>query len=317
MALITVMMVMMLISVLMVGFVAAIVADNRASGLDRDQTQAYAASHAGLEKLTSDLSTLFTVDFSPSAAQVNALAATQPSVYGFTYMAPNGGSGYTVTFTPDASGNPKPLDAVNGTQIKSGPYQGFKGIITQYDITTTARSTGGAEVRMRRSLQTIAVPVFQFGMFSETDLAFHAGESFAFGGRVHTNANLYLANGTGETLTLFDRVTALGEIVRTHLPNGLLTTSGYDGPVRVPLTISTNPTPPASSFRDLLRNEGSLTGTIGSSVNEPKWTLVSVGTYSSNIRNGRTGAKRSSCRSSRTTERSRSTSSGAPCRTRT
>ena len=193
MALITVMMVMMLISVLMVGFVAAIVADNRASGLDRDQTQAYAAAHAGLEKLTSDLSTLFTADFSPSAAQVNALAAAQPSVPRLQYVAPNGGSGYTVTFTPDASGNPKPLDAVNGTQIKSGPYQGFKGIITQYDITTTARSTGGAEVRMRRSLQTIAVPVFQFGMFSETDLAFHAGESFAFGGRVHTNANLYLA----------------------------------------------------------------------------------------------------------------------------
>ena len=93
MALITVMMVMMLISVLMVGFVAAIVADNRASGLDRDQTQAYAASHAGLEKLTSDLSTLFTVDFSPSAAQVNALAAAQPTVYGFTYVAPNGGLG--------------------------------------------------------------------------------------------------------------------------------------------------------------------------------------------------------------------------------
>ena len=50
-------MVMMLVSVLMVGFVAAIIADNRASGLDRDQTQAYAAAHAGLEQLTSDLST--------------------------------------------------------------------------------------------------------------------------------------------------------------------------------------------------------------------------------------------------------------------
>ena len=44
----------------MVGFVTAIIADNRPSGLDRDQTQAYAAAHAGLEKLTSDLSTLFT-----------------------------------------------------------------------------------------------------------------------------------------------------------------------------------------------------------------------------------------------------------------
>ena len=53
-------MVLMLVAALMVGFVASIIADTRASGLDRDQTQAYAAAHAGLEKLTSDLSTLFT-----------------------------------------------------------------------------------------------------------------------------------------------------------------------------------------------------------------------------------------------------------------
>lgn len=291
MALITVMMVMMLMSVLMVGFVAAIVSDSRASGLDRDQTQAYAASHAGLEKLTADLSALFASDFNPIAADVYALSANYPTVPGFQYLAPDGTSGYTVTFTPDTApgnvGNPKPLSDL-GTMIKSGPYQGFKGIITQYDITTTARSAGGAEVRMRRSLQTIAVPVFQFGMFSETDLAFHAGETFAFGGRVHTNGNLFLAEGTGEILTLADRVTALGEIVRTHLPNGLAIASGYAGTIRVPVTISS----PTNTYRNLASTEGSLIGAIGTSQNEPKWTNLSVGTYGSNIRNGRTGAKR-------------------------
>ena len=56
-------MVLMLVSALMVGFVSAIIADQRASGLDRDQTQAYAVAHAGLEQLTSDLSALFTRTF--------------------------------------------------------------------------------------------------------------------------------------------------------------------------------------------------------------------------------------------------------------
>src|SRR5215210_9165613 len=88
MALITTMMVMMLVSVLMVGFVAAIMSDSRASGLDRDQTQAYAAAHAGLEKLTSDLSFLFTTDFSPSSAQINTIQAAAPSLSGFSYIAP-------------------------------------------------------------------------------------------------------------------------------------------------------------------------------------------------------------------------------------
>ena len=34
-------------------------ADQSASGINRDQTQAYAAAHAGVEKLTADLGQLF------------------------------------------------------------------------------------------------------------------------------------------------------------------------------------------------------------------------------------------------------------------
>ena len=66
----------------------------------------------------------------------------------------------------------------------------------------TARTTGNAEVRMQRVMQTVAIPVFQFGIFSENDLSFFAGPDFNFGGRVHTNQNLYLAAGRGNTLTL-------------------------------------------------------------------------------------------------------------------
>ena len=109
------------------------------------------------------------------------------------------GSGYKVAFSKvDGSGNPLPED-VNGSNITSGPYQGMKGIITKYPITITARSTtGNSEVRLRRELQTVAVPVFQFGVFSETDLTFYAGDNFDFGGRVHTNGNLFLSNLYGQ-----------------------------------------------------------------------------------------------------------------------
>ena len=263
-ALLITLMVLMLVSALMVGFVAAVIADTRASGLDRDQTQAYAASHAGLEQITSDLSTLFTTDFSPTTAQIAALRANPPALQGFSFIAPGGaaGSGYWVQprFT-DAAGNPRPEDPVNGSAITAGPYQGFRGIITPYDITVTARSRGGAEVRMRRTLQTVAIPVFQFGMFSETDLAFHAGaEAFGFGGRVHTNGNLFLAAADGGSLTIADRITAVKDVIRTHLPNGLATTSGYTGNVRIPTTIATNPV--NNLYRNLARTEGSITGTV-------------------------------------------------------
>jgi hypothetical protein len=285
-AMIVTLMVLVLVSALMVGFTTAIIADQRASGLDRDQTQAYAAAHAGLEQLTADLSGLFATDFSPTAAQISNLTATPPDLEHFTFVEPGGGSGYRINFNPDAQGNPAP-ESTTGTTIAAGPYQGLRGIITPYNITVTARTAGGAEVRMRRTLQTVAMPVFQFGQFSDADLGFHVDQEFEFGGRVHTNGTLYLAQGgnNSDRLTIPDRITAVNEVIRTHLMNGFDGASDYRGTVRVLRNAPNN-------FRNLARTEGSLITNDVAVQNEPLWTSLSVGTYSSNIRNGRTGARR-------------------------
>ncbi len=95
------------------------------------------------------------------------------------------------------AGDPQPIANID---ITTGPFEGFKGLITPYTLTVTARSTtGNSEVRLRRELQTVAVPVFQFGIFGEKSLGFHAGPNFDFGGRVHTNESLFLAAGGGST----------------------------------------------------------------------------------------------------------------------
>ncbi|MCL4847362.1 MAG: hypothetical protein KJ066_12565 [Acidobacteria bacterium] len=298
-ALLSVILVMMLMSALLVGFVALVVTDQQSSGVNRDQTQAYAAAHAGLEKLTADLAQLFTGgNFSPSAAQIAALAADPPDLAGFIYEGPGGTPGYVIN-----SG------AVQTAPIAAGPYQGLVGLITPYDITVTARTDGGSEVRMRRQMQTIAVPVFQFGIYSENDLSFFAGPNFNFGGRVHSNQNIYLNQDGTNTLTLEDRVTAVGEVVRTHLANGAaagVSGVGYTGTVRMARA--------PGVYRNLALTEGSCT--IGGnppavppsilvpgpppemvmqanvSENEPTWTNLSVGTYNGYVRNGRTGARR-------------------------
>ena len=67
-----------------------------------------------------------------------------------------------------------------------------------YQIDVTAKTTTGGEVHLTRTIQAVAIPVFQFGMFSEPDLSFFAGPNFGFGGRVHTNGNLWLAQGSGQ-----------------------------------------------------------------------------------------------------------------------
>ena len=111
--------------------------------------------------------------------------------------------------------------------------KGMKGIITKYPITITARSTtGNSEVRLRRELQTVAVPVFQFGVFSETDLTFYAGDDFDFGGRVHTNGNLFLSNVYGHD----------ADVHRSHhggerdLPRAFLERRSRSRPISSPAT---------------------------------------------------------------------------------
>jgi hypothetical protein len=313
MALVSALLIMMLLSALLVGFFALIVADQEATGVTRDQTQAYAAAHAGLENLTADLGGLFVGgNYSPTAAQISALTAAPPTLPGFQFLAPAGGSGYTIT-----------PGAVAATTIPNGPFQGMQGLITPYVLNVTARSSGGmlggaAEVRMRREIQTVAVPVFQFGVYSENDLSFFAGPDFDFGGRVHSNQNIYLAQDGAATLTLRDVVTAVGEVVRTHLANGLpISTSGHRGYVSLATTGGSAPV-----FRRLScgsqggncgggTQEGSVTVAIvppstlqtvngrptmvlagGSTSNEPMWTSVSTGLYSNRVRNGLTGARR-------------------------
>ncbi len=306
-ALITALLVLMLIAGLTAGMFAAVNLDQKSHAVDRDQTQVYAAAHAGLEKLTADLAALFVTDFSPSATQLNALTASGrlPSIPGFEYTAPGGtaGSGYSVSWTPDVNGNPVSLP---NTTITSGPYVGFQGLLTRYDITVTARSSKGSEVRLRRGLQTVAVPVFQFGIFSEPDLTFYGGDDFDFGGRVHTNGNLWLSEASSSTLLFTDRVSAYGDVNRKYLSNGLdAAGNGMSGNVRI-LTAIGN----LASARTLRYspNESSVTNSAGgfwttadppvwntngalTNNGSPSWTTVSQSYYAGNLLNRHTGAK--------------------------
>jgi hypothetical protein len=279
-ALIAALMTVVLLSGLLMAFIVSVNLDQGLIGVDRDQNRAFYASQAGLEKLTADLGTLFGSNYAPTTAQINALTTTQPVIPGIFFTSPGGGSGYQISFPTDTGGRP----LASTRTVPSGPYEGLVGLITPYAMTSTAHTATNGESRLRRTLQTVAVPVFQFGTFSETDLSFFAGPNFNFGGRVHTNGNLFLAEGDGSTLTMSDRVTAVGDVIRTNLNNGWVTTSNYNGTVSV---IRAPGVP-----RSLARTEGSLVGTLGSANNDPTWTNLSIGTYNGNIRSGRTGARR-------------------------
>ncbi len=277
MALILVLLLLVLSTAMLAGFAALVVSDQRMRGVDRTRAEAFYGAQAGLERLTADLGNLFSSNYAPTAEQITALTATPPSLPGISFTAPDGSSGYAVQFTT-ADGAP----AAQNLSIASGPFQGFIALTTPYTLDITARALDGSEARLQRTMQTVSIPIFQFGIFSDTDVSFFAGPTFGFGGRVHTNGNLFLASGDGSTLTMSDRVTAVGEVIRTHLSNGWANTSNYEGTVRVARA--------PGAYRNLAMTEGSLRTTLGSAQNEPTWTNL-FGTYNGYLRNGRTGAR--------------------------
>ncbi|HWI17415.1 MAG TPA: hypothetical protein VNT81_06700, partial [Vicinamibacterales bacterium] len=278
-ALVATLLILLLVSALLAAFLATATTDVLLRSADRSRTRTLYAAHGALEKLTADLGDLFATDFAPNQADLDELEENPPDVPQVAFTADDG-LGYTIVPANGFNNTGAPI-AVSGT-VDSGPYEGFVGLVTPYWLWVTARAADGSESRLRRRLQTVSIPIFQFGVFSENDLSFFAGPDFNFGGRVHTNGNLFLASGA--TLWLANKVTAVGEVIRTHLSNGWSTANGYGGSVR-PITAP-------GSYRPLLINEGSLTGTLGSAENEPTWTDRSIGDYHGNIRNGRTGAKR-------------------------
>ena len=127
------------------------------------------------------------------------------------------------------------------------------------------------------------MPIFEFGVFSTQDISFFPDQPFTVNGMVHTNANLFAATNGGP-LQFANRISVVGEVIRTDLPNNY-PVDIWGGDVEVMTA------PGAGNYRSLAANEGSLAEYDPDVPNEPTWFNVSTGIYNSRIINGRTGAR--------------------------
>ena len=100
----------------------------------------------------------------------------------------------SITWTPDANGNPAAHTSVISCRDRTPDSRAE---IIPLDAESSATRPGGASVNMTRGVEVALIPVFQFGVFSDSDLSYFAGPNFNFQGRVHTNGNLFLAEGNG------------------------------------------------------------------------------------------------------------------------
>jgi Tfp pilus assembly protein PilX len=254
---------------------AVVHTETKVAGSDLERTQAFYAAAAGIEKMTSDFSSLFARTSRPTNTQLSQIASSPPNLVseGFTFTSQSIVLDDTALAQMRATQN-----ITNGAfprvTIPTGPFAGLTASVSPYILSSTAQSSS-AEVSLTRQMNNYLVPIFQFGMFSNEDMEIHPGPSFVFNGRVHANGNLYL-NGN---IRFLSKVTTAAEVVRDVLRNGGThdgTVSFDVGSVNVLLTKgSVNSGPNTSS-----NYPGSPTGTLNSS-----WKTTSVATAQTDIPN--------------------------------
>ena len=271
----------LLLAGLIIGVVDQVNTETNLVATDLGSTQAFYAAEAAMEKMMADLSLLYSAVLAPKAADIQALSDSsyQPVLSHISYPTYQ----YTV---PNIDGEP----ITETRSIGAGPNAGLMAYITPLTLTVTALAAGTSEVKMQREIEIALIPVFQFGVFSETDLSYFPGPDYDFAGRVHTNGNLFLANLSPAGLVIHSKATAVGEVIRAELANGLDTVAGgWDEPIFIP-------TAPAGcdgaqpACRDLQEDEGSKVGGPASAANA-NWSTLSLSTYNGFVLNGDTGAK--------------------------
>jgi hypothetical protein len=292
---------LLLLSGIAIGLMMMVTTEGKVGGTDLQNNVAYHSAEGGVEKMTSDLAATFQTALSPTAAQICNLGlptTNGPALPGVTWE--------YYQITPGALGAACPASLTgltNWGQISSGPNHGLWAQIIPINMLATAAEPSGQEVSMTRSAQVALIPVFQFGVFSESDLSFYPGSNLDFTGPVHTNGDLYPFAGTGATLTFHSKLSAYGNVIRTQLANGFAASTNYNGTVYIPSADGDCTSPgtavggncTAMALVGTNYGDGSVTGAgsaaaqSSATYNGSNWTPFSTGT-NSEIINGNYGS---------------------------
>ncbi|MEZ5345847.1 MAG: hypothetical protein R2681_09870 [Pyrinomonadaceae bacterium] len=171
----------LMILVLLMGFVALAISKTSTETIitnnDISESQTYAASEAALENTTRDFVDLFETKLVPSDQDVDQVKLNVP--YGFA----------DYTFLNDI----KKTNASRSIIMTGGNYGGLTAIRDSWEIRTFAtNSATDVKVEVKRRFYSDRIPIFQFGAFYEDDLELNRPPLFTFGGRIHSNGNMFI-----------------------------------------------------------------------------------------------------------------------------
>ena len=289
--LIAALLLLVLLSGFALGLLLMVNTEQRVGGNDVSNNYAFHASEGAIEKASSDLGNLFKNIQAPNASQICSLSNNYPTWDStVTYPAYN---------IAPVSGCSAPLTTVWGP-VSAGPDQGLYAQIIPVTMNASAQRLSGETVSMTRTAEVALIPVFQFGVFSDSDLFFGRSPDLGFAGRVHTNGDVYLGVADGYNLVFGDKISAWGNVIRDVMQNNVVASGNNDGGVVMIPTAnngcstqmanvgSASPSSTCLSIAgtSLGASNGSVTGGHGSGQTGSTWVTVSTGTLQSYLIDG-------------------------------
>jgi Tfp pilus assembly protein PilX len=273
---------MLLLSGFAVALLMMVTTEQKVGASDLSNNYTYRSTEGAIEKMTSDLANTFKSIQAPTAAQICTLSSNYPT-WDPTVT-------YPVYNVAPVSGCAAALTTVWGP-VQSGPDAGLYAQIIPVTLNASAQRYNGETVSMTRTAEVALIPVFQFGVFSDSDLFFGRSPNLTFAGRVHTNGDLYLGVADGDNLVFGDKIAAFGNVIRQQMDNGVVASGNDDGgTVMIPTAsggcatqlanvAAANPSATCVdiSTTALGASDGSVTGGHGSAQYTP-WYNVSLGT---------------------------------------
>jgi hypothetical protein len=202
-----------------------------ASNFEVAQKRGFYTAYSKMEQMTRDFSALFLTAIAPGYDRMCKVVIDDPSLMNnFRIVKPNVTCNNSTGCTPSYTGrfktgtdiydlgwvgDPRPfciVDVCNPKdepqcgflprppvpiQVEKGDFAGLQGFARRYRMVATAVSEnrGGADVQITRDFDNILLPLFQFGIFADTDFELYIPPNWAFGGWVHTNGDFFLTGG--------------------------------------------------------------------------------------------------------------------------
>lgn len=220
----------LLVMALLMGFVALVltrtVNEIRSASNDAMDSRTFAAAQAGLESATRDFASVVENSFTPTTDDIHTIensAVPGFDEYKFTKV---------ITQTKDSE----------QITLQAGEFQGLYSLRDEWQIDITAKEKAtGVETQLRRRFYNNRIPIFQFGAFYNDDLELNRPPLFTFGGKVHTNGNLFISAfpktaNPPAGIYFKSKLTVAGEIVNDKWKTGTALLSGTDdtGDIYIP-----------------------------------------------------------------------------------